>query len=269
MKELILLETKRKFFSNRVGSHRSIFAGSGLEFKDIIRYDSSQSVRHINWKKSTKEAIVANSYYDDRELNIAIVYLNSGSMRFANKEQKAIEALTALSSVTIESKESLSTLFFNSKQSHFFAPTKRAIAIDLNYNYASSTKPQGKIETSKLTKEIRYRVKRRSILFVIGDFLELIDFSQLTPLYEIYAIVIRDRAEEELALSGECNVVDLNSQKQQLLTINKRSQKVYNKLFKEYDKELEISFLKSQVKFTKIYTNENTVDKLVELLRWR
>lgn len=271
MKKLILLETKRKFFANRVGAHSTLFGGSGVEFKDIVRYDSSQSVRNINWKKSTKEAVVSNSYYDERELSIAIVYLNSGSMRFANKAEKAIEAVTALSSVAIESRELLTTLFFNSKQSLFYPPTKKRTAVDINYSHASSTVCQGDIDTKLLTQEILYRVKKRSILFIIGDFLELIDLSKLSHLYETYAVVIRAKEEEDITtskvLDAELNIVDLNSDKQELLTLNRKSKKVYNSLFKENDKRLIDGFRKSQVVYTKIYTEDNTIDKLVELTR--
>ncbi|HGZ70822.1 MAG TPA: DUF58 domain-containing protein [Nitratifractor sp.] len=271
MKKLILLETKRKFFTNRVGAHTTAFSGSGVEFKDIIHYDSSQSVRNINWKKSTKEAVVSNSYYDERELSIAIVYLNSGSMRFANKAEKAIEAVTALSSVAIESRESLTTLFFNSKQSAFYPPTKKRTAVDINYSHASSSICQGEIDIKLLTQEILYRIRKRSILFIIGDFLELIDLSKLSHIYETYAVVIRAKEEEDLttskAVEGDLNIVDLNSDKQEFLTLNRKSKKVYNNLLKEHDKRLIEGFRKSQVIYTKIYTEENTIDKLVELTR--
>ncbi len=265
----IQLETKRRFFSNRIGEHASSFAGSGVEFKDLVEYDSSQSVRHINWKKSTKERIVANSYYDDRELTIALIYLNSGSLKFNNKQQKALEALTALTTVAIEKKEALSTLFFNSKEVKFLPPTKRRSAIELNYNLAKNCSYQGEIVSSRLVNEILHKIKRRSLLFFIGDFLEPIDFAYLSRLYELYAIVIRDRAEEELEVNGEVNIVDLNSQKEEFVTVNRRSQKVYNRLFMEYDRELINGFKANRVEFTKIYTSNNTISKLVELTRWR
>jgi len=267
--EYIRLETKRRFFSKRIGEHTSAYSGSGVAFKDLVAYDSSQSVRHINWKKSTKTAIVANSYYDDRQLNVALIYLNSGSLAYKNKQQKALEALTALTTVAIEQKEALTTLFFNSKESKFLPPTKRRDTITRNYNLAKKCNYQGEIETSRLTSEVLHKVQKRSLLFFIGDFLEPIDFSYLSRLYEIYAIVIRDRSEEELDLSGELNIVDLNSQKKEFITVNRRSQKVYNKLFKEYDRELIEGFRANRVEFIKVYTSDNTVAKLVELTRWK
>jgi len=267
--EYIRLKTKRHFFSNRFGEHTSIFGGGGVEFKDLLEYDSSLSVRHINWKKSTKERVIVNSFYDDRELNIALVYLNSGSLGYKNKSQKALEALTILSTVAIEQKEALTTLFFNSKESKFLPPTKRRVAVEINYNLAKKLQPQGEIETRRLTQEILYRVKKRSILFIIGDFLVPIDFTKLSSLYEIYAIVIRDKSEEELTLEGELNLLDLNSGNEEIVTVNRASQKVYNRLFKEQERRLLQSFREHRVQFTKVYTTDDTIKKLVELLQWR
>ena len=267
--EYIRLETKRRFFSKRIGEHTSGYGGSGVTFKDLVAYDSSQSVRHINWKKSTKTAVVANSYYDDRELNIALIYLNSGSLTYKNKQQKALEALTALTTVAIEQKEAVTTLFFNSKESKFFPPTKRRDTIVRNYNLAKKCIYQGEIESSRLTKEILHKVKKRSILFFIGDFLELIDFSHLSRVYELYAVIIRERSEEHLEFQGECNIIDLNSQKEELMRIDSGSQKVYNRLFREYDQKLIKGLQKSKVAFTKVYTTDNTIEKLVELTQWK
>jgi len=268
LKKRIILETKRKFFSNRTGNHTSIFRGSGIEFRDLKEYDTSDSARHINWKKSTKEQIVSNSFSDDRELNIVVVLLNSGSLNFANKKQKAIEALTTLTTVAIEQKESLSTLFFNSKDSKFFTPTKKRVAIDLNYQIAKEVKYQADIDYKKLTDTILHLVKKRSIIFLIGDFLEAADLKILSQIHEIYAVIIRAKEEENLQLNGELNVVDLNSKAEEILNISKGCQKLYNKMFQEEEKFLIDGFNRCKVVYTKIYNSDNTVDRLRELTKW-
>jgi len=269
LKNKILLETKRKFFANRVGGHNSIFSGNGLEFKELREYNTSDNARHINWKKSTKSSIVVNTFDDDRELNIVLVFLNSGSLNFANKKQKAIEALTALSSVAIEQKESLSTLFYNSKQSQFFKPSKKKATIDINYNYANEAKAQGSIDYKELTQKIMSLVKKKSIIFLIGDFLDSVDLQILSQIHELYVVIIRAKEEENLELTGELNIVDANSQEERLLNISKSSQKLYNKLFLEQDSKLFKHLNSCKVLYTKIYNSDSTVDKLIELTKWK
>ena len=266
-KKEIILKSKRGFFSNLVGNHSSIFSGSGIEFKDINEYSSSDSARHINWKKSTLDSIKVNTFSEDRELNIVLIYLNSGSLDFANKKQSAIEALSALSFAAIYAKESLSTIFFNNKEQRFLKPTKKRAAIDINYDLANKLKYQSSIDFKKLNEYILQHIKKRSIVFIIGDFLQEVDLKIISALHEVYAIIIRAKEEEELSLSGELNILDTNSSKSKLLTINKRGQKLYNKKFKEQENRLFMELKKSKVHYTKIYTYEDTINKLVKFTR--
>ena len=262
----IVIETKKKLFANRVGNHSSIFSGSGIEFKDIRGYNTSDSARQINWRKSTKDSIKINTFNEDRELNIAIIFLNSGSLNFANKKAKAIEALTSLSFATLHAKESLATIFLNNKEQLFLKPTKKASAVDINYQFANSLKCQSSVDYKELTKYIFHHIKRRSIVFIIGDFLEEVDLQEISKVHETYCIIIRAKAEENLELLGELNIKDLSTRELTQLNIEKSSQKIYNKLFKEQDTKLLKHLQCCQIKFTKIYTNDNSVNKIKEVL---
>ena len=266
-KKEILLKSKRGFFSNLVGNHTSIFSGSGIEFKELREYCSSDSARHINWKKSTKESIQVNSFSEDRELHILLVYLNSGSLNFADKKLKAIEALTALSFAANYSKESLSTIFYNNKEQNFLEPTKKRVVVDINYDRATQATYQSAIDYQKLSEYILKHAKKRSTLFLIGDFLEEPDLQAVSTIHETYAVVIRAKEEEELTLSGELNIVDTNSNSQTLLTINRRGQKLYNKKFIEQDIRLFKHFNSCQISYTKIYTYHDTIQELVKFTR--
>ena len=262
----IVIETKRKLFANRVGNHSSIFGGSGIEFKDIRGYNTSDSARHINWAKSTRDSVKVNTFNEDRELNIVVIFLNSGSLNFASKKSKAIETITTLSFASVYAKESLSTIYFNNKEQLFLKPTKKAEAVDINNQFAQSLKCQSSIDYKELTRYIFHHIKRRSIVFIIGDFLEDVDLQEISKVHETYCIIVRDKAEEDLELLGELNIKDLNTSELTQLNIDKQSQKVYNKLFKEQDSKLLEHLQNCQIKFTKIYTIDNSVNKIKEIL---
>ena len=262
----IVLETKRKLFANRAGLHSSIFKGEGLEFFDLKEYNSSDSIRRINWKKSTKNQIVANTFADDRELNIVLVLINSGSLEFGAKKQSAIKTLAALSAAAIESKESLSVLFFNDAEQKFLKPTKRKSAIGIIYETAKTVKYQGGADFEKLNRELLNRVKRNSIIFLIGDFLQEVNLHPISKINEVYALIIRDRAEEDLKLLGELNILDLNSNIAKELTINKSSQKVYNQMMHEHDFRLFEHFKSCQILYSKIYSQDEAVNNIGKML---
>ena len=266
MQAQIVIETKRKLFANRVGDNTSIFGGSGLEFKDIRAYNSSDSARHINWKKSTKQSVKVNTFNEDRELNIAVVFLNSGSLNFGSKNAIATKALTSLSFAAIYAKESLCTIFYNSKKELFLKPTKKSSAVDINYKFANTLEPCGLVDYKELTNYIFHHIKKRSIIFIIGDFLDDINLQELSKVHEVYCLIIREKSEENLELLGELNIKDLNSKELTQLNISKSSQKVYNELFKKQDIKLLEHLHSCQIKFTKIYSIDNCIEKIKEVL---
>jgi len=136
------------------------------------------------------------------------------------------------------------------------------VAVDINFEVSSSVNYQGKIDYKMLESYIMQSIKKRSVIFIIGDFLDEVNLQTISLIHEVYAVVIRAKEEENLELLGELNIVDKNSQSQALLNINKSSQKIYNKLFKEHDIRLFKHFNSCQINYIKVYNNSNTISRL-------
>ena len=94
------IRTKRNLFLNTTGEHKSVFNGDGLDFREIREYDTSDDIRHINWKVTARRGTASvNIFNEDKQLNIVLVYLNSGSLYFGSiksKQDTAIEILNLL-----------------------------------------------------------------------------------------------------------------------------------------------------------------------------
>ena len=104
------------------------------------------------------------------------------------------------------------------------------------------------------------------MIFLIGDFLEFGDFHLLSYKHELNCIIIRDRFEEDIKLFGEFNIIDTNSYKNSSIVLDNDGANEYNKLIKEHDKKLFLHLKKSNIKWTKIYTEDSVAIKLKELL---
>ena len=270
--ENIILKTKRYFYNNHNGEHISYFNGSGLEFNEVRQYNIDDDIRHINWKITARTRTPSvNVFFENRQIDIAIIYLNNGGLFFGEKQKKkdvATELLSSLSFIATNNKDSLATLFFDDEKQTFFKATKNKNQVFINYDMASSIQPLGKtISFEKLEKYIYENIKTKSILFFIGDFLELPNFKLLSKKYEIYCAIIRDKDEEEIEFNGECVILDTNSTLQKSMNINNDIVNEYNSYMIEYDKKLYGHLKENKVSFTKFYTNENNIEKLMLFLR--
>lgn len=268
----IILKTRKKLFSNLHGEHSSIFGGSGLEFSDVREYNIDDDVRHINWKITARSGSPSvNVFVENKSLDIVLVYLNSGGLYFGSNRAKkdvALEVFTSLSYATVIKKDSLSSIVFDTKERYFFKPTKNKKVVDINFDTIDSIKPlNSKVDFSILEEYLLDKIKKKSIIFLVGDFLELPSFYTLGLKHELYCVIVRDRAEEDLKLLGEFNFLDTNSSQSFHMELDTKTINLYNKKIKEHDKKLYSHFKDANIKFEKIYTGDDVIDKLVHLTR--
>ena len=266
------IKSKKKLFLSSAGEHTSLFSGDGLDFKEIRQYSSGDDIRHINWKVTARKRDTnVNVFNEDKQINIVLVYLNSGSIYFGShksKQETMIEILSNLGFSTIKKNDMLSTLFFSNKEDKYYKPSKNIKVLDTNINTALGIDTLGKnIDYNKLTSYLLGKLKQKSIIFIMGDFLEIPNFLALGKKHEVYCAVVRDKLEEELSLSGEFNFVDTNSNENKEIYLDDNSIKKYNELMKEHDKKLFSHLKKSNIKWQKIYTHENSFKQLLKLVR--
>ena len=272
IKANLSIKSKKKLFLSTAGEHTSLFSGDGLDFKEIRQYASGDDIRHINWKVTARKRDTnVNVFNEDKQINIVLVYLNSGSIYFGShksKQETMIEVLSTLGNSAIKKNDLLSTLFFSTSEDRFYKPSKSKKILDININTALELDILGKsIDYNKLNHYLLGKLKQKSMIFIMGDFLEIPNFMALGKKHEVYCAVVRDKLEEELSLSGEFNFINTNDNSSKEIYLDENAIKKYNTLMKEHDKKLFTGLKKANIKWQKIYTHENTFKQLLKLVR--
>ena len=263
----IILKTKRKLFLNFFGEHNSIFSGNGLDFKEVREYNTSDDIRHINWKVTARtQSPSVNIFNEAKQLSIVLVYLNTGGLNFGeeiSKKDIAIEVLTSLGYATINNNDMLTTVFYSQKDMTFHKPSKHKSILEINYEKATNLDPLGNtIDYENLNTYLLNKIKKKSIIFLIGDFLEFGDFASLAAKHELYCIILRDKAEENLNFMGEYNFIDNSTLDEQNIAIDKKTINNYNKLFMKQDNKLFKHLRNNNIHYQKIYTSDVVIKKL-------
>ena len=269
--EEILIKTRRNIFGQNVGGSPSLFSGNGLDFKELREYDIGDDVRKINWKVTAKaQRPFVNLFNEERELNILVVFMVSGSIYFGTKRFKQelmAEILALLSYSSIKNDDRLSTLFFSNQEEMFMPPTKKMGALHVTLEKALGIDPLEHVSDYKaLVRYINERIKRKSLIFIVGDFYGDIDLSLLNK-HEVFAVMVRDHFEENPQLLGEIELLDPNTMAHQEFMLSPKLLKAYQKELQEYDHKLMMHFDQHRIKHTKIYTDEAPFLKLSHLFR--
>ena len=268
----ILLRAKKDVFSGNLGNYLTTFKGDGLDFREIRDYDHGDDIRKINWKATAKGAgLKTNVFNEERELNIVVAFMLSGSLNFGSiklKQEVVAEILALLSYSALKGHNRLQSQFFSDKSDKFFEPTKNNSII---YNIVESA-----VEIDLVGKEVNYKafcdfvngvVRKKSLIFMVGDFYGDVDLSEIAHKNEVFALIVRDRLEEYPLMNGEFNLIDPNSLTSAEMTLNKSVAKAYQKLIQEHDNKLKEHFLQHQIVSGKIYTDEDIYIRLSEIIK--
>jgi uncharacterized protein (DUF58 family) len=268
----ILLRAKKDVFSGNLGNHLTTFKGDGLDFREIRDYNYGDDIRKINWKATAKgSGLKTNLFNEERELNIVIAFMLSGSLHFGSvklKQEVATEIIALLAFSSIKNNNRLQTLFFEKKVERFFEPTKSDLIV---YQLVDSA-----VNFNCLGRESDYKafcdfvngvVKQKSLIFMVGDFYGNINLSEISHKNEVYVIIVRDRLEENPILNGEFELIDPNSLNSKSITLNREIAKEYKRLIIENDKRLQEHLLQHQITYGKIYTDEDIYIRLSEIIK--
>lgn len=265
----ILIKTKRQVFSEIPGNNPSIFKGEGFDFVELREYSQGDDVKKIDWLISAKlQKPYVKLYKEERELNVIVALMLGGSMHFGTKRLKGEVALEAASIVgfsAIKNQDSFSYFLFADKLYSFIKPTKKINAVFKMDDDISRFNPLGKKIDFKVLVDRLYKIKRKSLIFIISDFLDDFDLRLLSKKHEIIALIIRDRMEEEPKELGFVNLIDPESFESLTLDLDKYTKKMYKKEIKKKDHFMYEHFKKNRIRFTKIYTDEEPFIKLIKL----
>jgi uncharacterized protein (DUF58 family) len=270
----IIIKTRRNIFSEIIGNNSSLLKGEGYDFLELKEYEYGEDVKKIDWLISAKfKKPFVKVFHAQKELNINIVPILNGSVYFGSKrfKQELITEICAILGYScIKQGDPFSSFIGNKtlelctkKSKRNFAVTKMSEKI-FDYNAIGK-----EVDFQKLSDELFKKIRKKSIIFLIGDFFDAknIDFKLLSKKHEIVTIIVRDKFEEDPFELGNVNLIDPSTNKVFDGNINKTIIKEYKKRVKENDHKLYEHFQKCGIKFTKIYTSEEPLPKLLRLMK--
>ncbi|MFK5881244.1 MAG: DUF58 domain-containing protein [Sulfurospirillum sp.] len=268
----ILLKVKKRVFTGNLGNTLSTFKGTGLDFSEIKDYVIGDDVRSINWKATAKGlGVKVNLFNEERELNVIVAYLLNGSINFGVKRTKQdamAEAMGFLSYSALKNSDNLTTLFFDEKLEKLFKPTKKLGVLEDTLGYALSFDAIGKsVDYGAFCHFINSSIKKRSLIFLIGDFYGDVDLSTIFHKNEIYALIVRDRFEENPQFTGDISLVDPVTLSEDDISLDSSSLKEYKRLLKQSDDKLYKHFLSHKIKYGKIYTDDDIYMKISQITK--
>jgi uncharacterized protein (DUF58 family) len=270
----ILIKTKKQVFSEIIGNNSTKLKGEGYDFCELKEYEYGEDVKNIDWVISAKmQKPYVKVFYAQKELNVSIVSFLNGSTYFGTdifKQEIIVQVASALGFICVKQGNPFSSFIANENLEVCTKKSKQIFNVNFmaeqKYHYNVIAK---NINYEKITKELFKSIHHKSMIFLIGDFfdIEKLDLKLLCQKHEIIALIVRDKFEENPIELGNVNFIDPNNNKSFEGVLNKDTIETYIKKVKENDHKLYNHLQNCAIRFTKIYTDEDPIKKLIGVLR--
>jgi len=265
----ILLKAKKQVFGSLSGNNLSAFRGEGFEFAELREYAYGDDIRNMDWKATAKLGKpFVKVYQEERELNVVVSTLLSGSTYFGvikPKSEFIVEILAILGYSTVKNRDLFSFILYADKLYRNSKPSKKIFAINKEVDEAIKFKVLGKEgNTVGWVDELNKRIRKKSLLIMIGDFVGDYNLSLLAKKHDLIVIVVRDRFLEELKEMGEITLVDPSYLSSFRGNVDSGTVELYREALEENDKKLFKHLREVGARSLKIYTDQ---DPYVELLK--
>lgn len=208
-KQIKLLEIRTDRMVDEIsgGAYRSVFKGAGIEFEEVREYTAEDDVRTIDWNVSARMGTpYVKKFVEERELNVMLLVDVSASGAFGsaavNKRRSAAELAALIAFSAARNNDKVSLMMFSDKIELYVPPrsgrrhTLRLIREMLAFNPENPG-----TDIALALKESARILKKRSVVFLISDFIDQKDFSsalrQLRGRHDLIAVQIYDPTEKK------------------------------------------------------------------------
>jgi uncharacterized protein (DUF58 family) len=209
------------------GAYRTVFRGAGIDFTDLRAYAPEDDVRHIDWNVTARlDEPYVRQYTEDRELTAWLVLDLSASMRSGaghGKDSVLAELAACLGRLFTQTGNRVGAILYDNKFQRVIPPrTGRTHVLYLTHELTRpAVAPDGRTtDLAAMLHLTAATVRRRSLVFVISDFIGDVDWepalTRLGQRHEVVTIRVVDPIEFNLPDLGLILVEDAETGEQLL-----------------------------------------------------
>jgi len=281
LKKVKRIEIATRGLVNEVfsGEYHSVFKGRGMEFAEVREYQVGDDIRNIDWNVTARIGHPYIKVFDEeRELTVMLLVDVSSSGNFGTTNQMkgevAAELCAVLAFSAIKNNDKVGLIIFSDKIEKFIPPRKGKQHVLRVIREILFFKPEDSRTDLNVSLEYLSRViKRRSIVFLVSDFLTE-DYEKSLQVankkHDIIAINILDPREIELPSIGFIELEDAETGETVIVDTSNPSIRgsFYSQSKEERDKR-EKFFKSIGVDNININTDKSYVEPITRFFRMR
>ncbi|HBL25417.1 MAG TPA: DUF58 domain-containing protein [Acidobacteria bacterium] len=172
----IEIATNRLVDQGVAGDYHAVFKGMGMEFAEVRPYQPGDDVRTIDWNVTARMGTpFIKKFVEERDLTIFLVIDVSGSLSFGSrailKRELAAEIAALLAFAAVRNQDRVGAALVSDRMELFLPPQRRRTHVLRLVREVLDRPAHGGTDLQQGLDAVLSTLKRRSVLFVISDFL--------------------------------------------------------------------------------------------------
>jgi uncharacterized protein (DUF58 family) len=258
------------------GDYRSLLYGHGLDFADLREYQPEDDIRFIDWNVTARmDTPYVRQYVEDREISGWFLLDLSPSMDFGTlqslKRSVLVDFVGTLARLLTRHGNRVGAMFYGSRVEYTIPPRGGRLQVLRLLNDLIKQPHLPKAPFTDLTALLNgalYGIKKRSLVFIISDFISApgweAPLSLLNQRHEVLAIRLWDPREMELPDVGPIIMEDAETGEQLYVdTHDRKFRQRFHEAAQRREAELLATFKRTGVDVLSLSTEEDMVRAIV------
>jgi len=257
------------------GDYRTLFRGNGLDLADLREYQYGDDVRHIDWNVTARLQVPhVREYHEDREVTAWFLLDLSASVDFGSRRVRkrtvSQEFVAVLARILTRQGNRVGALLYgHGVEAMIPARGGRRHVLQLLHEMGVERPARGasKTDLRELLEAAANMIRRRSLIFVVSDFISEPGWAGLLGYlgqrHEIIAVRLHDPLEAELPDLGLLPFRDAESGETVLVDTHDRGfRKRFAAASARREARLRQSFAEAGVDCLELSTEDDLVDSI-------
>ncbi len=264
------------------GDYRSLFYGFGVDFADLREYQPEDDIRYIDWNVTARmNTPYVRQYHEDREITAWFLLDMSPSVDFGTQDNEKrtmlIEFVSVLARLLTRHGNRVGAMMFGSRIQHTVPARSGRVQVlrMINDMLKQPRLPQSsRTDLKSFFTGALHSIKRRSLVFVISDFMSEPEWerplSMLSQKHEVIAVRLSDPREMELPDVGMVTMEDAETGEQMFVdTHDAKFRKRFLEAVQKREDALQIAFKRTGVDVLSLSTQDDLVKAIIRFAKQR
>ena len=264
------------------GDYRSLFYGYGVDFADLREYQPEDDIRYMDWNVTARmNTPYVRQYMEDREITAWFLLDLSPSVDFGTaqnlKRTMLIDFVTTLARLLTRHGNRVGAIFYDSRIERVIPAcgSRNQVLLLIHDLLQQPSLPRAPFTNLNLLLQAGLNsIKRRSLIFVISDFITEPGWEHslnlLNRRHEVLAIRLWDPREIQLPNAGPIIMEDAETGEQLYVdTSDKKFRQRFQAAAQQREAELNLAFKRVGVDSLSLSTKDDLVKAIIGFVKSR